>query len=51
MARPSSLENSSTRAQTLGRAHDAIRKQAWSLAFSEFLEADRQAPLDPEDLA
>jgi DNA-binding NarL/FixJ family response regulator len=50
MARPLAWENSSTRAQSLARARDAIQKQAWSLAFAEFGEADRQAPLDPEDL-
>lgn len=50
MPRPSAVENSFAGAAALARAREAVRKQAWSLAFSEFVEADRQAPLDPEDL-
>lgn len=34
----------------LARARDAVRSQAWSAAFSAFVEADRQAPLECGDL-
>jgi len=50
MPRPSSVTNSFAGAPALPRAREAIRNQAWSLAFAEFVEADRQSPLDPEDL-
>src|SRR5437763_15572466 len=34
----------------LARARNAVRSQAWSAAFSAFVEADRQAPLECGDL-
>jgi DNA-binding NarL/FixJ family response regulator len=50
MPRPSSVTNSFAGASALARAREAVRKQAWSLAFAGFAEADRQASLDPGDL-
>jgi len=50
MPRPSAVENSIAGAAALARARAAIREKAWSTAFAEFTEADRQASLDPGDL-
>jgi len=50
MPRPSAVENSIAGAAALARAREAIREKAWSTAFAEFTEADRQASLDPGDL-
>ena len=51
MTSRAAAKSSSTRAQALDRGRDAFRKQAWGTAYSELLAADREAPLDPEDLA
>ena len=44
------LRNSRTRERALDQGRAAIRKQAWATVYSELSEADRQAPLAPEDL-
>ena len=40
----------SQRAEALDRGRELFGKQAWSSAFSHLLTADREAPLEPEDL-
>jgi DNA-binding CsgD family transcriptional regulator len=50
MPRPSAVKSSFAGAPTVVRAREAVRKQAWSSAFAEFVDADRQSTLDPEDL-
>ncbi|MBZ5632985.1 MAG: LuxR C-terminal-related transcriptional regulator [Acidobacteriia bacterium] len=37
-------------AAALDQGREAFRKQAWSAAFSNLSSADREAPLEPEDL-
>jgi DNA-binding NarL/FixJ family response regulator len=44
------VENSFPGTQALDRGRTSARKQAWGAAFAQLSEADRQAPLDPEDL-
>ncbi len=36
--------------ETLGRARKSFEQKAWADAYREFEAADREAPLDPEDL-
>jgi ATP/maltotriose-dependent transcriptional regulator MalT len=50
MGSPASLRNSRTRERALDHGRAAIHKQAWATVYSELSEADRQAPLEPEDL-
>lgn len=45
------LRTSNSRAQTLDRGRQSFRQQAWGAAFSQLSEADREAPLEPQDLA
>lgn len=39
-----------TRADALEQGHDAFRRRAWGKAFAALSSADREAPLDPDDL-
>ena len=39
-----------TTARTLDRGREAFGRQAWADAFARFLAADRESPLEPEDL-
>ena len=39
-----------TRAQSLDEGRKLLQQRAWSTAFSRLSAADRQSPLDPEDL-
>ena len=39
-----------TAAEALDRGRKAFRRQAWSDAFGQLSAADREAPLEPEDL-
>jgi tetratricopeptide (TPR) repeat protein len=41
---------SMNRAETLKRGRGSLRKQAWGAAFSHLSAADREVPLDAEDL-
>ena len=41
---------SSTRTRTLERGRELLREQAWSHAYSHLVAADRESPLEPEDL-
>jgi len=41
---------SSSRTRTLERGRELLRQQAWSHAYSHLVAADRESPLDPEDL-
>jgi hypothetical protein len=50
MGSPASLRNSRPRERTLDQGRAAIQQQAWATVYSELSEADRQAPLAPEDL-
>ena len=50
MNRSASLKKHDFRAQSLARAKDSLRKQAWGSAVSELMAADREEPLDPLDL-
>jgi len=50
MSGSAAVDKSLRREQTLARARQAVQQKAWSTAFSEFVEADRQAALEPEDL-
>jgi DNA-binding NarL/FixJ family response regulator len=43
-------EISMNRAETIKRGRGSLRKQAWNTAFSHLSAADREAPLDAEDL-
>ena len=36
--------------QALGRARDAFARKAWAESYRLFEAADREAPLEPEDL-
>jgi len=40
-----------TRTEALDRGRDALRRQMWGAACAHLTAADREAPLDPEDLA
>ena len=44
------VKNSITRARSLDRGRELLRKQAWSTAFAQLAAADREAPLEPMDL-
>jgi DNA-binding NarL/FixJ family response regulator len=44
------VENSFPRTQALDLGRLSAQKRAWGAAFAHLTEADRQAPLDPEDL-
>jgi DNA-binding CsgD family transcriptional regulator len=39
-----------SRAEVLQQGHDSIRVQAWATAFSQLSAADRESPLDAEDI-
>ena len=43
-------KSSRTRAQALEQGRESFRNQVWGAAFSQLLAADREAPLEPEDL-
>jgi DNA-binding NarL/FixJ family response regulator len=51
---PASIElpvkHSITRARSLDRGRELLRKQAWGIAFSQLAAVDREAPLEPMDL-
>jgi DNA-binding CsgD family transcriptional regulator len=42
--------SSSAGAQALEQGRESFRKRAWGAAFSQLLAADRESPLEPEDL-
>ena len=44
------VKHSITKAHSLERGRELLRKQAWGLAFSQLAAADREAPLEPMDL-
>lgn len=48
--RPATHDNSLTRAQALDRGRESLRKQDWGEAFVQLSAADRQEPIEPEDL-
>src|SRR5262245_51030281 len=48
--RPGATRKSTTRALALNEGRELLRKQAWSAAFSRLSEADREQPLEPDDL-
>lgn len=49
MSRPSALKISD-RTRALDRGRQSLRKQSWAVAFSELSAADRETPLEAEDL-
>ncbi len=51
MSSRSAPRSSSTRAQALEQGRESFRKQVWGAAFTQLSAADREAPLDAEDLA
>ena len=46
----SAVKETKTRAEALRRGRELVRNQAWGAAFAEFSAADREAPLESQDL-
>lgn len=45
------INKSTTRVRSLDRARQSLQTQAWAAAFEQLSAADREAPLEPPDLA
>ena len=44
------MKETKTRAEALRRGRELVTRQAWGAAFAEFSAADREAPLESQDL-
>jgi DNA-binding CsgD family transcriptional regulator len=51
MSSPATLKKSKVRTSAVDRGRQLLREQAWGAAFSQLSAADRESPLEPQDLA